>query len=218
MKDIKAVIFDLDNTITDRDKAFYQFCDYLIDKYEPQFPLPCTKQELLDYMMEIDQSGYGGIDNFLAGMKEKWGFYMPYEDFMKERVEVFGRLTVAREGITDLLSYLKRKYKLGIITNGTSSMQREKLKYAKVEQYFDDILVSGEFTCDKPCVEIFLQSLKNLKVMPKEAVYIGDYYRNDVAPAMKAGITPIWLTTNRMAYPEYKGFCISSLSKLKELL
>lgn len=218
MKNIKAVIFDLDNTLTDRDLAFYQFCEYLIDGYRDKFPYQGKREDLLDFMMKIDQGGYGGIENFLREIKKEWGFTMEYEQFLEERVRVFGKLTVAKEDADDVLTYIRAKYRTGIITNGSSTMQREKLKYANIEEYFDDVLVSGEFGEPKPCTDIFYQSLNNLGIKPEEAVYVGDYYLNDIEPSLKIGMKPIWLTKDRTKFPEYKGICISSLSDLKQIL
>ena len=42
----------------------------------------------------------------------------------------------------EILNYLKDKYKLHIITNGFHKTQHIKLKYAKIQQYFNLIITS----------------------------------------------------------------------------
>lgn len=55
------------------------------------------------------------------------------------------------------LKKLRRSCTLGLITNGTSSSQWEKINSLKLRPYFDCILVSGDLPWEKPNKNIFLQ-------------------------------------------------------------
>lgn len=225
---IKAVVFDLDETLMDRTAAFHKFCDYLIDKYAGEYPYDGSREELLGAMAEIDKGGYGGIRNFIPKLQSVWRLPITTEDFIRERNTVFGRLSVIMPGVHDVLPKLKQKYKLGIITNGYSSVQRDKISTIGIGSYFDDIIVSEEAGFGKPDSRIFQLSCSNLKVGPKEMVYVGDHYTNDIAGAAKAGIRPIWLLgmppellLKDEAYQDYVkhgGLVIKSLKELPGLL
>lgn len=218
---IKAVIFDLDGTLIDRRKAFLALCEYLIDKYSKTYPFSITKEELVKAMVDIDANGYGGLRNFMPKLQKYWKLPLTTEEFIRERNENFGDFTVALPGMHEVLSELKSGYQLGMITNGYSSVQRRKLEVVKIAEYFDDIIVSGEVSYEKPDKEIFLMSCMRLGVKPEEAVFVGDYYPNDIAGALAAGIEPIWIQDAPdpdNQGKEYVGIRISSILELPELL
>ncbi|MHB8128179.1 MAG: HAD family hydrolase [Mobilitalea sp.] len=215
MKHIKAVILDVDGTLIDRKEAFLLFCEYLINKYSVIFPYQGTKEELIELMTQIDANGYGGIRNFIPKLSEVWKLPHTVETFIEERNKVFGKLSIPYPEMYEVLEILKKKYKLGIITNGYSSVQREKINTIKIADYFDDIIVSGEEDFAKPDQRIFELSCEHLKVKPEEAIFVGDYYPNDIAGAISAKIKPIWISEDPDEHTEYDGIRVT---RLKEIL
>lgn len=214
-KNIKAVIFDLDNTLINRREAFLKLCDYLIKTYGEEYPYEGTREELIRYMVEIDADGYGGLHNMIPRLEKVWKLPHSVEDFIEERNKIFGDLTVLYPETLEVLEALKGSYKLGMITNGYSSVQRNKVQKVRIGHYFEDIIVSGEEEWIKPDPRIFLKSCANLGVKPEEAVYVGDYYPNDVVGALSAGLKPIWITESPEEHPEYRGIRVK---RLKDIL
>lgn len=215
MQKKKAVIFDIDNTLVDRREAFLSFCDYMIDNYGKEYPFEISREELIEYMVEIDANGYGGLENVIPKLSKIWRLPHSVEEFIIERNEVFGKLTVLYPESIEVLEALKGRYKLGVITNGFSSVQREKIVSTGIEGYFEDIIVSGEEEFGKPDPRIFLLSCEHLGVKPEEAVYIGDYYPNDIVGAIASGITPIWICDDYTEHPEYSGIRVN---RVKDIL
>jgi putative hydrolase of the HAD superfamily len=218
MDKIRAVIFDIDGTLIDRKEAFLQFCDYLIDKYATEYPYQGTMDALIAHMVEIDGNGYGGLHNFIPKLRNLWKLPLSVEEFIEERNEVFGKLSIPFPETYEVLEALKIKYKLGVITNGYSSVQREKISTVKITDYFDDIIVSGEEDFAKPDPKIFELSCEHLGVKAEEAVFIGDYYPNDIVGAISARIKPIWIIENQDEHKEYEGIRITRLAELLQLL
>jgi putative hydrolase of the HAD superfamily len=214
LKNIKAIIFDVDETLVDRKASFIQFCNYLIDRYESENPYIGTRDELIEYMVEIDENGYGGLENFLPRLGRLWKLPLTVEAFIQERNEVFGKMTTPFPELYEVLDTLKGRYRLGVITNGYSSVQREKLRTVGITDYFDDIIVSGEQAFAKPDPRIFQMSLENLGISREEAVYIGDYYPNDIAGAIGAGIKSIWINDDPTEHPEYEGIRVDRLQDI----
>lgn len=217
MNNIKAVIFDVDNTLADRKKAFISLCEYLIHKYSPEHPYYGSKEELVEYMILIDKDGYGGIRNFIPKLKLKWEIPLTTDEYITERNEIFGKLSVPMEGLYEVIPELKKRYKLGIITNGYTKVQRDKIDEIGITDYFDDIIVSEEAGFAKPDAKIFHMSLNNLNVKPEEAVYVGDYYPNDIEGALNAKIKPVWITDRPDEHEEYDGIRIHELKDLLKL-
>ncbi len=216
---IKAIVFDLDGTLIDRRKAFLSYCNYLIDQYEPQAPFQVTRDELIHRMVEIDANGYGGLKNFIPKLKDIWELPFTTEEFIRERNRTFSKFSVPMPGACEVLTELKSRYKLGIITNGYSDCQRDKIVAVGIAPYFDDILVSGDVPYEKPDPEIFYLSCSRLKVDPEEMIYVGDYFPNDIAGALAAKIKPIWITEDPDERKEqYDGIRIRKVRDLLKLL
>lgn len=216
---IKAIVFDLDETLIDRRQAFLKFCDYFIDTYSGRYPYEGTRENLIRTMVEIDANGYGGLENMLPKLEKLWKLPFSTEEFILERNQIFGKLSFPMPSLFEVLEQLKSKYRLGIITNGYSSVQREKIATAGIEGYFEDIIISGEHPFAKPDPRIFLLSCKHLEVKPEEMIYVGDYYPNDIAGALSANIKPIWITNepDELRY-QFDGIKIRKITDLLELL
>ncbi len=218
MHKIKAVIFDIDNTLINRKKAFLQLCDYFINTYAPIYPYEGTREDLIKKLVEIDANGYGGHENFMPKLRKVWILPHTVQEFMKERNMIFGKLTIPYPETNEVLATLKGKYKLGVITNGYSSVQREKIRVAGITHYFDDIIVSGEEEFAKPDPRVFLLSCEHLGVSVEEVVYVGDYYPNDIEGAISAGIAPFWISENPEEHPEYEGIRVTRLKDILKFL
>lgn len=56
-----------------------------------------------------------------------------------------------------MLLQLRKIYKLGLLTNGDSDAQWEKINQIGLEEYFDAVLVSGDVCLEKPNPKIFFK-------------------------------------------------------------
>ncbi len=218
MKNIRAVIFDIDETLVDRKAAFLKLCDYLIDKYAKDYPFQMSRDELIKYLVKVDKNGYSPLEDIIPKLDPVWKLPLSPAEFVQERNSIFGKLTVPYPKTYEVLEALKGKYILGVITNGFSHVQREKIITVKIESYFEDILVSGDVDYSKPDPRIFALSCRRLGVEPEEAVYVEDHYRNDITGALGAGITPIWINNDLQEHPEYTGIRVSSLGEILNYL
>ena len=116
------------------------------------------------------------------------------------------------------MDYLKYKYQLAIITNGTIIGQNTKIDSVGIRDYFSQIVISHAVGCQKPDPEIFRLTVELLNIKPDEAVYVGDSYHNDILGAYKAGLKPIWLWIND-GRENYDGITrIYDIGQLKDIL
>jgi putative hydrolase of the HAD superfamily len=97
------------------------------------------------------------------------------------------------------LDELSNSYTLGLITNGASCLQREKLATAGLDEYFDVVVVSAEFGVAKPNRSIFAHALSLIGSDPEQAVMIGDSLTRDIDGAIAAGLKGVWV--NRSGQP-----------------
>jgi putative hydrolase of the HAD superfamily len=121
----------------------------------------------------------------------------------------------------DLLRSLQGRYPLALITNGASDLQREKLQLSAIEAHFGAVLISGEVGIAKPDPAIFRFALEKLGVEADAAWHVGDNPRSDVGGAREAGLTAVWLNRAGAQWPEAgprPEHEIRSLSELVSLL
>lgn len=223
---IKAVIFDFDGTLSVRQEGAYgiyadYFRKYFSDMNELEFE--AVLQDFLLYECNGTISMKRRIDNY----RKKYGEYLP-EDLEEEFLPYYHahmyEYTVLRHGMTEVLEQLKGKYKLGILSNGDSFSQHSKIRQVGIEHYFDVIVVSDDYGIDKPDARIFEKTCELLGVKPEECVMVGDVFSMDVLGSTRAGMTPIWIVSDKDRPSHlYQGYRIhqpkeilSILEKMKE--
>jgi len=93
-----------------------------------------------------------------------------------------------------MLVRLRRRFLLGLITNGPSNAQWEKIRELGVAQYFDVILVSGDLAWEKPDERIFLEACNALGVRPGECLMVGDKLETDIVGGRQASLgATVWV-------------------------
>ncbi|SDH05006.1 putative hydrolase of the HAD superfamily [Alteribacillus persepolensis] len=98
------------------------------------------------------------------------------------------------EDTLEVLTQLKKDYRLFLLTNGAPTLQDEKLNMTpQLPGFFEYILVSGAFGVGKPDPSIFHHTLQLLSATADEAVMIGDNLHTDILGSNRAGIKNIWL-------------------------
>lgn len=176
----KYIIFDLDDTLMyeiDFLKSAYKEISTLVDKE--------NQEELYNLMLSKYQKGENVFDILIEN----------YPEFSKEiLLEVYRNhfpTLFLNEGASDLLKQIKLEgHKLGLITDGRSVTQRNKLKALKIEDLFDKIIVSEEFGSTKPDERNFKIFLEN---DIEEYYYIADNPKKDFVSPNKLGWTSICL-------------------------
>lgn len=120
----------------------------------------------------------------------------------------------------EVLTRLRPDYRLGMLTNGASSLQREKIALSGVGGFFDQIVVSGEEKVGKPNAEVFFRLLGRLGCAPSEAVMVGNSKARDIAGANAAGVRAVWLQVAgaEEEFPCHHDRVITSLAELPGLL
>ncbi|UCC17327.1 MAG: HAD family hydrolase [Dehalococcoidales bacterium] len=122
-------------------------------------------------------------------------------------------------GSIDTLSHLKENgIFMALITNGASEFQRPKIQRFELAQYFDYILVEGEFGEGKPDKSVFVHALAKLGVSSDKAWMVGDDLKRDILGANEAGVFSIWVDWQKQGLPDntpaQPGRIISSISEL----
>jgi phosphoserine phosphatase len=103
------------------------------------------------------------------------------------------------DGMETALARVHGRYPIGLLTNGSSDLQRLKLDQAGLASAFDTVVVSGEVGAGKPSREVFDLVLERLGAVPEGSVMVGDSWERDVAGAVASGMTAYWIAGGRPA-------------------
>jgi putative hydrolase of the HAD superfamily len=96
----------------------------------------------------------------------------------------------------EVLSALKPRYRLGIISNTVGSGDAEliaALEKAGIRRLIDALVTSRDFGKAKPDPAIYAEGARRLGVPLDTTLMVGDRLDTDVAGALKAGIPAVWL-------------------------
>jgi len=92
-------------------------------------------------------------------------------------------------GTLDLLDELRESgVKIGVLTNGDSAQQRDKLETLQLLPRIDAVCISDEIGYTKPDPRAFHALAAALHVDPSEVVFIGDDESHDLTGARRAGM------------------------------
>lgn len=196
---IKAVIFDLDNTLYDYDKcnAFAEArlfetiaLDFAISKEQAVQLLKQAKKNVKEQL----GSGVAASHNRLLYMQnvcEQAG-RNPFEYALKF-YDVYWNTFLANMTLFTyagpLLQELRQKnMKVGVLTDLTAHIQYRKIIRLGIENQIDYLVTSEEAGAEKPSEKIFRLMLAKMNVCPEEALMIGDSLPKDIQGAEAVGI------------------------------
>ncbi|MBB6695081.1 HAD family hydrolase [Cohnella xylanilytica] len=216
---IRAVLFDLDGTLLDRDRSLEAFLDNQYDRLEAFRHIP--KEPFKLRFVELDARGCVWKDRVYRTLIEEFGAEgrANAEELLADYVNSFRFHCRPFPGTIELLEGLKRRgFKLALVTNGYTDFQESNISALNLNPFFDEILISEREGVRKPDPEIFLRALHRLGVSPEEAVFVGDHPENDIDGAAKAGLRTIWKEDSGCAKPKNATGSVSRLSEIPFLL
>jgi putative hydrolase of the HAD superfamily len=207
MKPTRALCFDLNETLVDlsgSQEAILRTCKRLAEQ------TGVDSARLFEVNSEVWQSYWPGVEDkwnlgVLSGSAvtlEAWRRALIACGCDDESVAQFARKTHSQhasealrlfDDVQEVLNLLKPRLSLALITNGASDTQRNTLGILGIAQLFDAIIISGEVGIAKPDASIFALALQTLGVEPEETWHVGDSLGTDVAGALGAGLTAVWL-------------------------
>jgi putative hydrolase of the HAD superfamily len=114
------------------------------------------------------------------------------ENAWDEYLEICPGLKRLVPGAMELLGFLSRNARIGIITNGFERTQEGKIKGTGMDKYVVFVVNSESVGAAKPQVRIFDEALRKADILPEQSLYIGDTWDTDVVGSINAGIPVIW--------------------------
>lgn len=199
----KAIYFDLDNTLVNRNKSISVYSEKLSDSFSDAF-VGVTPEEIARVISSQDNGGYIPAESPYKTIKEAVANEIHKKfirsdkvtvgDILEHWVHQFPQCAVPMNGANELIADLSEQgFHLGIISNGAD---KTRIATANALDSFGHIkqLVSSEAAgIRKPESKIFTESAIDFGFTPDQCWYIGDHPVNDIEGARKSGMKTIWL-------------------------
>ena len=88
-------------------------------------------------------------------------------------------------------------FPIGVVTNGPTELQWDKLRTNGVAELVDAAVVSQEFGVNKPDPSIFRHALGLIGAKPSETIFVGDNTVADIGGAHAVGMRTAWIRHGR---------------------
>ncbi len=206
-----GLVFDVDDTLYEQIVPFENAYNSLFDMDIDMEKFYLLSRYYSDVKFEASRNGEMTMDEYhiyrIQEAAKDLGVFLTDEqalNMQKEYKMNQQKLQMSNVTINILKLARKNNVKLGIITNGPSAHQWSKIKALGVERWIDkeNIIVSGDYSINKPDVRIFEIMQEKLQLPIDSLYYIGDLLENDIVGANNAGWKAIWINRYKKKLPE----------------
>jgi putative hydrolase of the HAD superfamily len=227
---IRAIGFDLDNTLFDHREAATRGLELLIDekgwKYINDLSVGSEWHRLEDHffaqyvagtmtLMEHRRARMRGLLASTDVFVENRDLDALWDDYLRH----YSNSWVAYPDVTSVLSSLKAAgYKLAVLTNGQQAQQEAKLAAMGLTELFETCLAIGTVDALKPNRQAFEHLCRVLECDAEEVLFVGDDLDYDVRASINAGLKGVWLNRSGLNAPEDITSQITSLNALRGVL
>lgn len=99
--------------------------------------------------------------------------------------------------VIETLERLRPRYHLGVVSDAQSAYAVPELRAVGLVNYFDPIIISGDYGYRKPDARLFQHALAALKIRPEQAIFVGNDLYHDIAGAQQVGMKAIFVSYNQ---------------------
>lgn len=219
---IKAVIFDIDNTLYSYDDNHILGMEALVAYCKEAFGI--TEEEIQTCYRKAGRIMTDRIGTDTAAIHSRMLrvqcmlelLEQPLFPHAQNMYHAYWDAFIAHAkpslGVLDFIRELKkRKIRIGVGTDMTAYIQYEKLKAIGTAPYIDFVVTSEEAGAEKPHYHLFELCVEKAGVRPEECAFIGDNVKKDIEGAWECGLKGIWYTqekepSERRYFPTLRSF------------
>ena len=216
----RAVVFDMDDTLISRQKAYRL---YVEEFYDRNTALHSTgRPEAIALMTAWDGRGDNDKTEYFSRLTQRWpGLDMPIPELIRD---FFARMAVVVEADVEATHFLGELSEAGvpwgILTNGESQFQRGKMATVGLDAIAPFALVPSESGDQKPSPAVFEEAVRLAGHDASATLFVGDNPRTDIRGAQGIGMPTAWVKAGREwtdgdPPPDHQ---IDHVTELRELL
>jgi len=187
---IKAILFDLDNTLVDFRMMKTESCKSAVRAMIGaglDVPFDVVYNELFELYEEV------GIEHktVFYDLLKRVGWPVDYR-IIAHGIHAYRQTKNSHLGaypnVISTLIELKKKYKLAIVSDAPRMRCWNRLVSANLDAFFDVVITKGDVRREKTTSAPFNTAIRKLGIKPTEAVMVGDRIPRDVLSAKKVGL------------------------------
>ncbi len=209
MKDIRAIGFDLFNTlIFAKEGALREATSRLTDSliqngldFEPHRFRDLYTDAVKRHLLNAQKTGIETHNRFwISDALRRMGIRLnPFHRIISDAVDAyfsaFFIYCTPIPSAIEILQELRSKFSLGLLTNFTDPyVARQLIERLGLYNLFDVIIISGQIGYRKPHPITFRYLIDLLKVDETQILFVGDDLGPDIMGAQRSGIQPVWMT------------------------
>ena len=223
---VRAICFDLDNTLWDIEPVLMRaeriLADWLERRY-PRIPERFSASDIAEMRASLLREQPQQAHDLSYLRREtiaRLAVAAGYERDMAH--EAFALWHAARNqlepyaDVIPALEKLGRRYRLATLTNGNAD-----LSVIGLAHHFEVTLNAGALGCAKPDVRAYERLAESLTLQPAEILFVGDDPHADVVGPRTAGMQTVWVNRGGVVWPDAlpaADACITGLDGLVTLL
>jgi len=192
---IKAILFDLDNTLVDfmkmKEDAVNAAVKAMIDA-GLRLSFESAKSSIYDIYRDKGIEFQEVFDRFLSQELGQINHKILAAGIVAYRKAKEAALVLYPHVNMTLFELIKRGYKLAVLSDAPRKQAWLRLCYLNLHHTFDVVVTFEDTGVLKPNPEPFRRALEKLGIEPEEALMVGDWPERDMAGASKVGIKTVY--------------------------
>jgi HAD superfamily hydrolase (TIGR02253 family) len=191
---IKAILFDIDNTLVDFMKMKTKSCEAAIEAMI-KAGLKANREEGMKALFTIyDKYGIEYQPVFIKLLKQlngKADYKIIASGIIAYR-EMKETHLIPYPNVVSTLKEIKKDYKLAVVSDAPAIQAWMRLVGMHLDPFFDVVITKADARKQKTHAAPFRAALRALNIKPEEAVMVGDRISRDINTAKKLGIKTIY--------------------------
>jgi len=228
-RELVAVLFDLDGTLIDHTRDIQDLCGETFAAFAQKLA-PVTQERfwetfwnknrdtwymMVDGVLSGDVARLYSFVNTLRALKADECLAGPMLEDWEKRIIAATRL--GDDALSALAGLRAAGLRLGIVTNGYTTMQSRKIRHHRLAAHVDFVLISEEAGVHKPDKAIFDLALAKAEAAAERSLFVGDTPSADIAGARGADLHAVLIDT-RDTWTEFQREGVPRIRRLGELL
>jgi putative hydrolase of the HAD superfamily len=205
----KLLIFDADNTLFDFEYAERE----ALNKIAEELKLNTSLSEIFNIYQRINKQIWKEFEEKIISAENlkverfrrffsEIHFNTKAEYYAEKYLYYLSTVTKLLPDAFELISEFSKKYKIAIVTNGLTSVQKPRFQNSEIRKFVNAYVISEEVGVSKPQPEIFQLACNQIgKFEKSEILVIGDNFSSDIIGGFNFGVDTCWFNFTKEINP-----------------